>query len=91
MSPYQGSDESMRNKYSSGNESCTTDSSKARGRSVINSAKIKDFLDLGVENSRSNSCSRMIHLEYLPPNIWHDKIYCIGFASETTVVVQSRI
>jgi hypothetical protein len=69
MYPYQGSDESMRNKYSLGNKSCTTDSSKAQGRLVINSMKIKDFLDLGVENSRSNSCNRMIHLEYLPPNI----------------------
>jgi hypothetical protein len=91
MSPYQGSDESMRNKYSLGNESFTTDSSKARGRSIINSVKIKDFLDLGMENSRSNSCSRMIHLEYLPPNIWHEKIYFIRFRSYTIVVVQSRI
>ena len=91
MSPYQALDESMRNKNSSGNESWTMDSSKDQGRSVINSAKIKDFLDLGVENSRSNSCNKMIHLEYIPPNIWHDKIYFIGFASKITVVVRSRM
>jgi hypothetical protein len=63
MSPYQGSKESMRNKDSSGNESWTTDSSMNQGRSVINSAKTKDFLDLGVENSRSNSCNKTIHFE----------------------------
>jgi hypothetical protein len=91
MSPYQGSDESMRNKDYSGNESCTTNSSKVRGRSVINSVKNKDFLDLGVENSRSNYCNMMIHLEYLPPNIWCDKIYCIGFTSNIKVVVPSKM
>jgi hypothetical protein len=55
ISPYQGSDEEMRNICSSGNESITASSSFSVGNSDISSMKTKDFLDLAEEKSKSNS------------------------------------
>jgi hypothetical protein len=55
ISPYQGSDEEMRNICSSGNESITSLSSFSTGNSDISSTKTNDFLDLAEEKSKSNS------------------------------------
>ena len=38
------------------------------GNEQSNSAKKRDFLDLVVVNSKSNSLRIMIHFEYLPPS-----------------------
>jgi len=39
----------------------------ADGREHINSAKMSDFFDLAIVNSKSKSCKMMIHLEYCTP------------------------
>ena len=53
--PYQGSAILMRNKDSLGNESMGYVPSVIRGRSHISLAKTRYFLELGLENSNSNS------------------------------------
>ena len=53
--PYHGSLVLIRNKNSSKNESPGSDSIEAQGRSHMSSAKTKDFFDVALENSRSNS------------------------------------
>lgn len=63
MSPYHGLDKSMRNKESSGNDSSAIYSSEARGRSIINLENTKDFLALGVVNTKSNLERMTTHLE----------------------------
>ena len=67
-SPYHGSIVLIRNRNSPGNESLGLDSVEAQGRSHMSSAKTKDFFDVALENSRSNSCRITIHREYFPPS-----------------------
>ena len=66
--PYQGSVVLIRNMNSSGNESLGSDFVEAEGRSHMSSAKTKDFFDVALANSRSNSYSMTILQEYLPPS-----------------------
>jgi hypothetical protein len=68
ISPYQRSSVLIRKRDSSGNESTATFSVVEWGNSHINSTKAKDFLDLAHSNSKSNSWSITIHLEYFPPS-----------------------
>jgi hypothetical protein len=64
---YQRSLELIKKGDSSGNESSATFFVSEQGRSHINLANTKDFLDLAHLNSTSNSWSITIHLEYFPP------------------------
>jgi hypothetical protein len=66
ISPYQRSSELIRKRDSSGNESSATFFVSEQGRSHINSTNKKDFLDLARSNSKSNSWSITILLEYFP-------------------------
>ena len=91
MSPYQGSDELIRNKDSSGNEFLAVCLWSTRGRSVTSSANTNDYLDLEVMNSKSNSLRITIHLEYLPPRVRRDSMYCMGLVLDTIVVVHIRM
>ena len=68
MSPYQGSDDKIKNNDSSGIEFLDMDLELIVGRSQIKSAKISDFVDLDLMNTKLNSYRMMIHLEYFPPN-----------------------
>ena len=61
------------------------------GSEHIRSAKMSDFVDLAVVNSKSNSCRITIHLDYLPPSNCQERIYVIGLHSETTVIVRKRM
>ena len=55
MSPYHGSVVLMRNNDSSGNESEGSVSSIVWGRSHMSSAKTRDFFEVVLANSNSNS------------------------------------
>jgi hypothetical protein len=66
ISPYHDSEELIRKSDSSGMVSSVKLSVVGEGRSQINSVKTKDFLDLDLSNSKSNSCRMKIHLEYFP-------------------------
>jgi hypothetical protein len=78
ISLYQRSSKLIRKRDSSGNESTATFSISEQGRSHINSTNTKDFLDLTCLNSKSNSWSITIHLEYFPPSNWHVRMCYIG-------------
>ena len=73
-SPYQGSDDSIRNKDSSGIDSSDVVAVISEGKSQRSSAKTKYFFDLDLMNSKSNSYKMTIHFEYFPPKI--DVIRC---------------
>jgi hypothetical protein len=91
ISPYQRSSELIRKRDLSGNESTATFSISEQGRSHINSENTKDFLDLAHSNSKSNSRSITIHLEYFPPSNWRVRKCCIGLQLEITVVLRDKI
>ena len=55
-SPYHGSVVLIRNMNSSRNETLGSDSIEAQGRSHMSSTKTRDFFDVALGNSRSNSC-----------------------------------
>jgi hypothetical protein len=52
ISPYQGYEELIKKRDSSGIESCATFSILAEGRSQIKSTKTKDLFDLDFSNSK---------------------------------------
>ena len=60
---YQGSDDSIRNKDSSGIYGSDVVVVLLEGRSHRSLAKTKDFIDLDLMNSKSNSCKMTIHFE----------------------------
>ena len=64
--PYHGSVVLIRNKNSFENESLGSNSIKAQGRSHMSLTKTKDFFDVDLENSKSNSYIMTIHQDYLP-------------------------
>ena len=55
ISPYQGSDEEMRNIFSYGNDSITSFSSFSTGNFDTISKNTNDFLDFAEERSKLNS------------------------------------
>ena len=65
--PYQGSDDPIRNKELSGIDGSDVVALLSEGRSQRSSAKTKDFFDLDLMNSKSNSYKMTIHFEYFPP------------------------
>ena len=65
--PYQGSYDLIRNRDSSRIDGSDIVAVLSQGRSQRSSAKTKDFFDLDLMNSKSNSYKMMIHFEYLPP------------------------
>ena len=67
-SPYLGSDDLIRNRDSSGIDGSDVVAVLSEGRSQRSSAKTKDFFDLDLMNSKSNSCKMTIHFEYFPPS-----------------------
>lgn len=91
MSPYHVLDDEIRNIDSSGIGSLDVVSFLAVGRSQISSKKTKDFFDLDLMNSKSNSCRMKIHLEYLPPNNCDDNMCVMGLQLETTIVLRSSM
>ena len=62
-SPYHGSVVLVENGNSSGNESLGLDSIESQGRSWLSSTNTKDFFDVALENSKSNSYRMTIHQE----------------------------
>ena len=66
-SPYQGLDDLIRNRDSSRIDGSDVVAVLSEGRSQRSSAKTKDFFDLDLMNSKSNSCKMTIHFEYFPP------------------------
>ena len=66
-SPYQGLDDPIRNKDSSGIDGSDIVAVLSEGRSQSSSAKTKDFFDLDLMNSKSNSYKLTIHFGYFPP------------------------
>ena len=68
ISPYHGSLDDIKNKYSSTIDDLDVESLDDNGKSHSNSMKIKDFFDLDFTNSRSKSCKIAIHFEYFPPS-----------------------
>ena len=71
ISMYHGSVVLMINNDSSGNESKGSIVSVVQGRSHISSEKTKDFLEVLLENSNSNSWRITIQCEYFPPSTCH--------------------
>ena len=67
-SPYQGLDDPIRNKDSSGIDGSDVVAILSEGRSQRSSAKTKDLFDLDLMNSKSNSYNMTIHFEYFPPS-----------------------
>ena len=67
-SPYEGSDDPIRNRDLSGINGSDVVSVLLERRSHRSSAKTKDFFDLDLINSKSNSCKMTIHFEYFPPS-----------------------
>ena len=67
-SPYQGSDNPIRNIDSSGIDGSDIVSILLQGRSQRSSAKTKELFDLDLINSKSNSSKMTIHFEYSPPS-----------------------
>lgn len=74
MSPYQGSGVLIRNKFSLGIFSVKLVGVVADGRAQIKSTKTRNFFDLEIINSKSNSCRMMIHLDYSSPTT-DDSVY----------------
>ena len=64
--PYQVSDDLIRNRESLGIDGSDVVAVLSEGRSQRSSAKTKDFFDLDLMNSKSNSYKMTIHFEYLP-------------------------
>jgi len=58
----------IRNRYSSKIDAYDVKSLEDEGRSQSNLAKTRDFFDLDLMNSKSNSCKITIHLVYFPSN-----------------------
>ena len=90
-SPYQGSYDLIKNKYSLRIDGSDVVTVLSEGRSQRILAKTNDFFDLDLMNSKSNSYKMMIHFEYLSPRNSRDKMYVIGLQSEMTMVFPSRI
>ena len=67
--PYQGSDDLFGNRDSSEIDGSDVVGILSEGRSQRCSAKTKDFFDLDLMNSKSNSCKMTIHFESPPPII----------------------
>ena len=68
-SPYQGSDDPIRNRDLSGIDGSDIVVVLLEGRSQRSSKKAKDLFDLDFMNSKSKSCKMTIHFEYFPPAI----------------------
>ena len=68
ISPYHGSFVLMINNDSLGNESKGSVVSVVWGRSHISFAKTRDFLEVLLANSSSNSWRIKIQHEYFPPS-----------------------
>ena len=66
ISPYHGSRVLIKKSVSSGMYSSERDGGEFEGKEKIKSAKMSDFFDLAVVNSKSNSWRMKIHFEYLP-------------------------
>ena len=66
--PYHRSDDLITNKYSSRMDGFDVDSMLLEGRSQISSVKTKEFFDLDLINSKSNSYKMIIHFEYFHPS-----------------------
>lgn len=67
--PYHGAKVLIRKRDLSGKESSATFSFSVRGKSHYNSENTNDFIDLGLINSKLNSCRMIFHLEYFPLEI----------------------
>jgi hypothetical protein len=63
----------------------------SEGKVVMSSARTRDFLLLGVENSRSYSWRITIHRENFPLICRRLSKYCMGLESAMTLVVRSRM
>ena len=74
ISPYQGSEESIRNNDSLGIGSSDVGAISDEGRSHISLAKTEEFLDFDLTNFKSNSWIIMIHLEYFHPKNWGEEM-----------------
>lgn len=74
----------MRKRCSSGSVSFIKGSKLSAGRIVINSARARPLLDLGVVNSRSNSWRIMIQRANFLVITHRPSIYCIGLELVTT-------
>ena len=68
ISTYHGSVIQMRNNDSLGNESKGSVVSVVQGKSHISSIKMRDFLEVLLVNSNSNSWRITIQHEYFPPS-----------------------
>ena len=66
-SPYQGLYDPIKNRDSSGIDGSDVVAVLSQGRLQRSSAKTKDFFDLDLMNSKSNSYKMTIHFEYFPP------------------------
>ena len=71
VSLYHGSVILMKNNDSSNNESKGYVVLVVRGRSHISSAKTRDFLEVLLANSNSNSWRITIQREYFPQSTFH--------------------
>jgi len=80
MSPYHDSRVLVRNKVSSSICLVKLVGVLANKREQINLATMRDFFDLVVEISKSNSYIIMIHLEYPPPQQLENQYICHGVA-----------
>ena len=81
ISPYHGSFVLMRNKDSSGNESKGSVVLVVQGRSYISSTKTRDFLEVLLVNSISNSWRIKIQCDYFPPSTSHVRTWYMGLES----------
>ena len=66
--PYQGSDDLIRSRESSRIDGSIVVTVLLEGRSQRISTKTKDFFDLDLMNSKSNSYKTTIHFKYFPPS-----------------------
>ena len=65
-SPYQGLDDPIRNRDLSRIDGSDVVAVVSEERSHISSAKTKDFFDLNLMNSKSNSYKMTINFEFFP-------------------------
>lgn len=91
MYPYHELNDEIKNNDSFRIESLDVISFSELGRLQINLVKTRDFFDLDLMNSKSNSCRMKIHLDYLTPSNCHDMMYVMGLQSETTIVLWSMM
>ena len=91
MSLYQGSSKGMKNRCSPGKSSLMGGALASEGKFVMSSARTRDFLILGVDNSRSYSWWMTIHQENFPLIYRRLRKHCMGLESVMTLVVLRKM